>query len=72
VDRRDRLIGELSRDALERAVQRTQRQRSLTTMDESLTSTLAQAYWQSFSGMLALLATWLPTAPLPGPHHDER
>jgi magnesium transporter len=72
VDRGGRLIGELTRDALDRASQRAGWLGSPRAADESLPGMLAQGYWQSVSGIVELLASCLPAARPLGRHDDER
>ena len=57
VDRRGRLLGEISRDSLERAARRI---RPAQVEDASLAGLLANSYWQSFTGILELLTPLLP------------
>jgi len=72
VDRGGRLIGELTRDALERAWQRALRTSGSSRAGDSMAGILVQGYWQGFSGILELLASCLPTVPLAAPRSDER
>jgi magnesium transporter len=72
VDRGGRLIGEMTRDALDRASQRAGRRVSVQAADESLAGMLVQGYWQSLSGMLELLASCLPAARPHGWRDHER
>lgn len=72
VDRGGRLIGELTRDALDRAWQRALRTSELSGAGDSLAGILVQGYWQGFSGLLELLASCLPTVPATAPRSDER
>jgi len=62
VDRRDRLIGVLTREALEHALQRAVRAAEHPAAEESLPVMLVQGYWQSISGILEALAASLPAA----------
>lgn len=68
VDRRGRLLGELSRAALERASAAVQPARSA---EHSLVAVLAQGYWQTISGILELLISLLPVGRAIGSQRDE-
>lgn len=68
VDSQGRLLGEISRDALERAAQRM---RPSEQMDTSLVAVVAHGYWQSLSGILELLTSLLPASRPIGPPRNE-
>lgn len=59
VERGDQLIGVLTRDALDRALQRLRPVEHLQA-DDTLAGILTRGYWQSLSGILETLLTFLP------------
>lgn len=73
VNRNGQLIGILTRDELDRAIQRrAQRLEHSRAAYESLAAVLVDGYWQSVSGVLQLLAVCLPAARPLGKRDDER
>ena len=62
VERGDRLVGVITRDALARALRRAQRPAALQGAD-TLPGVLAAGYWQALSGMLQAFLTLLPAVP---------
>ncbi|HPF27351.1 MAG TPA: hypothetical protein PK159_12225, partial [Steroidobacteraceae bacterium] len=61
VERGDRLLGVLTRDALIRALARARRLARDDDAAETLVSVLAGSYWQSLSGIIETLTATLPT-----------
>lgn len=62
IDRGNRLIGLLTREALERAVQRIGRVGRHAVAGDSLPAMLVHGYWESISGILEALVASLPAA----------
>jgi Mg/Co/Ni transporter MgtE len=72
VERGERLVGVLTRDALVRAVARANRGANSDPLSETLAGVLVSGYWQSVAGMIESLTVVLPRVEPIGDYSNER